>query len=241
MKRRRQDWNILAIFIFVFAAILSAFVIIRNHRQSDSISRIDQQFDQKKLRPLSVADHYRGNITAPVKIIIFSDPECQYCKNLHENILPRVVKRYGNAIVIAYRHMLLPRYQRSLFEAEGIECAGIVGSEQAFWRYVDTLYATTPAEDGLDPRQIYAIASGIGLDASAFRKCLETHLGLSRINVDRQEALLNDIATAPTLVVTADHRSPIYLPGSYPGPLYAAIDSMLLRNSIPARGNSEDL
>ncbi len=228
MKNKPRGFWIHAL-LLLFALCIVVGVVVINKRHSAEVSAIDEKFDAVKLRPITARDHYRGLLDSRIQIIIFSDPECIYCKNLENNVLPGIEKRYAGKIVIAYRHHLLPRYTRSPREAEAIECAAIAGGEKKFWQYVDRLYRVTPAEDRLDPKELYTIAEYVGVPQATFSQCVDTHQGKARVDEDTREALLNDIVTAPTTVVRSGTLQPLYIPGSYPGPIYAAINSFLER------------
>ncbi len=200
-----------------------------NLQMASTLSDIDKKFDALRLRPVTDRDHYRGSLRAPVQVIVFSDPECPYCKYLHMNVLPELRKRYQDNIVIAYRHHLRPQFTRSPREAEATECVALIGGEEKFWRYLDRMYQITPSDNGLDPKELMKTAEYVGVTSRELEQCLEDGRGRARVNTDRHEANTNEIITAPTVVIRADGILPLFLPGSYPGPIRAAIDSVLAR------------
>lgn len=215
---------------FVAVVLVVTFFIGIRYYNTESAQRIeatDIKYDLTRMRPLTSRDHYRGNLNAPVQVIVFSDPECPYCKSLHMDVLPKLKMEYKNSIVIGYRHHLRPQFTRSPRESQALECASIVGGEELFWRYLDRIYQITPSDNHLDPQELYSVASHVGLPSDKFADCLDKGLGKARVDEDRQEANLNDIITAPTVVVLAKDRVPLYLPGAYLGPIRAAINSYL--------------
>lgn len=224
--KKIQWWIPFLIFVAVVGVFFSG-IRFYNTKSAEQIQESDKQFDLTRMRPLTSRDHYRGDLNAPVQVIVFSDPECPYCKSLHMDVLPRLKAQYGNLIVIGYRHHLRPQFTKSPHEAQALECASIVGGESIFWKYLDRIYQITPSDNQLDPAELLTTASFVGLSRDKFSDCLDQGLGKARVDEDRQEANLNDIITAPTVVVLAKDRVPMYLPGSYFGPIKAAINSYL--------------
>jgi len=58
------------------------------------------------IKPVSSEDHIKGDLTAPVKIVEFSDIECPFCKRIHPT-LQQVQDEYGDKVAWVYRHFPL--------------------------------------------------------------------------------------------------------------------------------------
>lgn len=126
------------------------------------------------VRPVTSADHIRGNPDAPVKIIEFSDFECPFCKRFQAT-MKRVIEDYGDDGKVAwvYRHFPLDSlHSKARKEAQASECANELGGNDAFWRFADRIFKVTPSNNGLDPAQLPNIAEQIGLDRAKFERCL---------------------------------------------------------------------
>lgn len=126
--------------------------------------------------PMSSADHILGNPDASVTIIEYSDLECPYCK-LFQSTLTQVMKEYGDSGKVAwvYRHYpIAGLHPKASHEAEASECANELGGNDAFWKYIDKVFAVTPSNNGLDPERLPKIAADIGLDEAKFVACLES-------------------------------------------------------------------
>lgn len=124
------------------------------------------------IKPVTAADHIRGNPNAPVKIVEFSDLECPFCKRFHFT-LQRIVKEYDGRVAWVYRHFPLDQlHSKARKEAQASECANELGGNEKFWAYLDRLFEVTPSNNGLPPASLGQIASDIGLDRAKFETCL---------------------------------------------------------------------
>jgi protein-disulfide isomerase len=125
--------------------------------------------------PVTSSDHILGNPNAKVMIVEYSDLECPFCKSFQPTI-QRIMDEYGKdgKIAVAYRHFPLPFHTKSPHEAEAAECANKLGGNDIFWKYITKIYEITPANNGLDPAELDTVAKGLGLNMTAFDKCLSS-------------------------------------------------------------------
>lgn len=134
------------------------------------------------VKPVTAADHIRGSIDAKVKIVEYSDTECPFCKRYH-GTLKQIFDEYGgDKVAWVYRHFPLDMHKKAPKEAEATECANEVGGKEAFWKYIDLLYATTNGNDSLDLAELPKMAEKIGLDVNAFNTCLNSGKYAAKIN-----------------------------------------------------------
>src|SRR3990167_9484750 len=52
-----------------------------NNQQPQQVAQ--QTGDLEQMNPVTLEDHIRGDINAPVKIVEYSDTECPFCKRFH--------------------------------------------------------------------------------------------------------------------------------------------------------------
>lgn len=147
-----------------------------------------QQPDQPEITvlPVTSADHIRGTMDAKIKIVEYSDTECPFCKRYH-GTLKQIFDEYGvsNKVAWVYRHFPLDMHKKAPKEAEATECANELGGAEAFWKYIDLVYATTNGNDSLDPAELPKIASKVGLDTTAFNTCLNSGKYESKIQEEK--------------------------------------------------------
>jgi protein-disulfide isomerase len=143
-----------------------------------------------EIRGVQKDDHIQGNPNAKVVIVEYSDTECPFCKQYHET-LKRIMAEYGPSGEVAwvYRHFPLPQlHPKAPKQAQAAECAGALGGEEAFWKFLNRVYEVTPSNNGLDDAQLPIIAEFAGVDKAAFEKCLTSETGKDRVQKDASEA-----------------------------------------------------
>lgn len=141
--------------------------------------------------PVSADDHILGNPDAPIVAIEFSDLECPFCKNFHVT-MQQMLDTYGKDGQVAwvYRHFPLAQlHPKAPKEAEATECAAELGGNTAFWKYLDTIFAITPSNNGLDPARLSETAVTVGLDQSVFDACLASGKYAGEVEKDFNDAV----------------------------------------------------
>ncbi|MFZ2303301.1 MAG: DsbA family protein [Minisyncoccia bacterium] len=127
--------------------------------------------------PVTSADHILGNPNAKVVIVEYSDTECPYCKTFHET-MNRIMNDYGKDGKVAWVYRQFPIESlhpiKAHNEAEATECANKLGGNTKFWEYINNVFEITPSNNRLDQAELPKIAKTIGLDVTAFTKCLES-------------------------------------------------------------------
>jgi len=169
--------------------------------------------DLEAVTAVSSADHIRGNINAPVKIVEYSDTECPFCKQFH-NTLKQVVAEYGDQVAWVYRHFPLDSLHSK--EAEATECAAELGGNDKFWAYLDRLMEVTPSNNGLDAAELPKIAQYVGLDVAKFNTCLSSGKYAQKIEEHVQNAMATGGQGTPWSVVIGKGDKKYPLSGAQP-------------------------
>lgn len=129
-------------------------------------------------------DHIRGAKDAKLTWIEYSDLECPFCQRIHPD-LQKLLSEYDGQVRWVYRHFpIASLHSKAPKEAEAAECAAELGGNDAFWKFVDRLFEVTPANDGLDLKQLPQIAADVGLNRSAFQTCLDSGKYADRVQAD---------------------------------------------------------
>lgn len=206
----------------------------------DSVQKLQaqrQQAEEQKRReaaggvkPVENQDHIRGNPSAPVKVIDFSDFECPFCKSFHPT-MKKLMNEYGKDGKIAwiYRHFPLDElHSKARKEAQASECANELGGNNAFWAYADRLFEVAPSNDRLDLRQLPRIAEEIGLDRTKFEACLQGDMRggkyATHIQENYQDAIASGGTGTPYIVVIGPKGQTLPIEGAQP---YAAVKSII--------------
>src|SRR5687767_446804 len=136
----------------------------------------------------------RGEATAPIVILVFSDFECPYCARV-EPILEEVRKTFQKEVQVVFKHNPLPIHPRAPLAHEAAAEAGRQGK---FWEMHDLLFAN---QRELELPHLVARAEKLGLDVAAFRNALETRVHRAAIERDAAEARALGVTGTPTLFV----------------------------------------
>jgi protein-disulfide isomerase len=110
--------------------------------------------DLEKMAPVTDKDHIKGDISAPVKIVEYSDLECPFCKRFHAT-MQEVVKSYDGKVAWVFRQFPLAQlHPKAVKEAEAAECVASLGGNAAFWKFIDKVEEVTPGNNKLDEAKI---------------------------------------------------------------------------------------
>lgn len=155
-------------------------------------------------------DHIRGEKNAAVTIIEWSDLECPFCKRFHPTV-QEMVDTYKGKVRWVYRHFPLRQlHSKAAKEAEATECAYEQGGDDAFWKYVDRIYAITPSNDGLDPAELPKIATSLGLNKQKFETCLTSGKYASKVQEDENDAVsAGGRGTPYSVIIAGDQKIPV--------------------------------
>ena len=148
-------------------------------------------------------DWIRGNAEAKITLVEYSDLECPFCKNFHET-MKQVMADYGQDVRWVWRHFPLTQlHPKAVKEAEAAECAGELGGNEAFWKYIDRIFEVSPGNNGLDPAELPKIAKETGLDEGKFTACLDSGKYAQKIEAAINEASLAGAQGTPYSVILA--------------------------------------
>ena len=173
--------------------------------EGNTVSQGNNQPDTKEILTIRSDDYVWGDPKAPVKLYEFSDLECPFCKQFH-NTLNKVMSTYGTQgkVAVIYRNFPLDSiHSKARNEAVALECAGKLGGNDAFWKYAERIFAITPSNNGLDPKELPNAASFIGLDVPVFNTCLTQNPFAQKIQKEQQEGISLGVQGTPYSVVVA--------------------------------------
>lgn len=188
--------------------------------------------DAASVEPLRDTDHVRGDRQARVLLIEYSDLECPFCKRFHPTA-QQVVNEYAGEVAWVYRHFPLDQlHPKADKEAEAVECARELDGEDGFWKLVDKIFEVTPSNNGLNLDDLPTLAGQVGLNASAFKTCLDSGQFAQYVEDNYQSGLRAGISGTPgnILLDTTTGRTRV-IPGAVPfEQLKPAVDAMLQEN-----------
>jgi len=140
-----------------------------------------------------------GNKEAKVKMFLFSDFQCPYCKVFHESILKKIVSTYGDKILLVFKNYPLSMHP----QAENASLAGECANEQGkFMAYADKVFSEQANWGKTTGTQSFKnYAKLVGLNAIQFNKCLDEKKYADKINTDKNEADGFGVSGTPALFI----------------------------------------
>ncbi|MFA6416375.1 MAG: thioredoxin domain-containing protein [Candidatus Paceibacterota bacterium] len=177
--------------LLVIVLLVGSGVWFSDSKPSESVNQFNIGLGNgtTSVRPVDQSDHVLGNIKAPVKIIVYSDLECPYCKLFHFVLMQAYKEFGGDKLAIVYRQLPLDGlHKKARTEAQATECAAEIGGADKFWLYLDQIYNNTPSNDRLDLSLLPQFAGNIGLNVTAFKSCLDSGKYANKIAASVAEA-----------------------------------------------------
>jgi len=137
----------------------------------------------------------RGQDSAPVTLVEFSDFHCPFCRQV-QPVLLQVLQKYGRRVRLVYKDMPIDGLHP---QARGVaEAARCAADEGRFWEFHDKVYANPP--DGSAGR-LQEYASQVGLDAQRFEACRSSRKYERDVQQDVQEGADLGITGTPAFFI----------------------------------------
>lgn len=212
---QKQGNSLMQVIIIPIAIIIAGALIAGGIYMTGTNKKlIDSQEGAKKasivVEPITSVDHVLGDPkTAKVTIIEYSDLECPFCKIYHATVEKIYSENKANGKVAwVYRHApIVELHSKSPKEAEATECAGELGGNDVFWKYLSEVFKNTPANNGLSQARLYDFADTVGLNAGAFKACLDGGKYATKINEQIEAAKKAGVQGTPYTVLVMDGKN----------------------------------
>jgi len=180
------------------------------------------------IRPITVEDHIRGSLDAPVKIVEYSDFECPFCKRFHTT-MNQVMDEYENSGQVAWVYRQFPLDSlhpvKARLEAVTSECVAEIGGNDAFWEFTDRFFAITPSNNQTDVKIVIPqIISQLGLSQTAIDDCVASGRYDQHIQDDIDDAVATGGRGTPWSVIVASNGNTFPLSGAQP---YSAVKQLI--------------
>jgi len=171
---------------------------------------------------INEGDAISGKTDAKVKVVIFSDFQCPYCK-LFWLSLRDVMKQYGEQALFDYKHLPLAIHAQANNAALAAECA--LGQNK-FWEYGDKLFSDQSDWNNSEGTQKFKdYAKDTGLDIVQFNECLDGKKYQDQIDASVKDAGEFGISGTPAIFVNSQFKNGV----TSVDDLKAAIDQELVK------------
>jgi protein-disulfide isomerase len=135
----------------------------------------------------------RGNIDAPVTVVMFSDFECPFCRQGYIT-LRELERRYPAKVRIAYKAFPLDNHSAALPAAIAARTAQAQGK---FWEFHDRIFA----EREVDLDRIFDYAKDVGIDPMILARDLDSLDYGPEVRRDMRQARKLGVTSTPTFFI----------------------------------------
>lgn len=139
-------------------------------------------------------DPVRGDATAAVTIVEFTDFQCPACAAMHP-VLDEVLKTYGNKVRLVVRDFPLTMHANARKAAEAANAAHAQGK---FFEYAALLFKR---QDALDIPSLKKYATELGLDRARFDVALDSGKYSPEVKHDMDDGQIYGVGSTPTIFV----------------------------------------
>ncbi len=164
----------------------------------------------------SADDWVRGNRNATFALIEYSDLECPFCKSFHPTA--KSLLEENKDVMWVYRHYPLSFHVNAQKQSEASECAGELGGNDAFWKYIDAIYErTTSNGTGFALDKLVPLAVEQGLNEAQFKTCLDSGKHAQRVKDQMDKGTTAGITGTPgNVVLNVKSGKTRLIPGAVP-------------------------
>ena len=192
------------------------------------LSRLDDSISVRADRA-----RIRGAETATVWLVEFSDFQCPFCKQWHDETFAKIDQAYVKTgkVRMAYLNFPLSRiHKNAQVAAEAAMCAGVQGK---FWELHSSLFQAQPRwAEAKTPLIVFdSLARAAGVELKRWDNCMTSHATAKLIEADRDRSAKAGVESTPTFFV--GERA---LAGAFPFDTFrVAIDSALAKQKSASR------
>jgi protein-disulfide isomerase len=185
-----------------------------NSAQQQEVKRYDVPIDD---------DPILGADTAKITIIEFSDYQCPFCRQWHEEVLPQLKAKYGDKIRLVYRDF--PLYSIHKNAESAAIAANCAGEQKRYWDYGDLLFSH---QDSLSTQTYEKLAQDLKLDLPGFTQCITENRYKTEVDADFNYASELGVRSTPTFFING-----LAVVGAQPFEVFQQIIDMELAGKIP--------
>ncbi len=167
----------------------------------------------ENMRAVDDTDRIWGSRDADIIVVEYSDLQCPFCDRFHPT-MERIVEEYQGKVAWVYRHLPLESiHSEAVPAAVASECAGDVGGNDTFWKYINGLFKY---QTELGRETYLRVARENGLDEGAFTECLAKPEIEERVRAQMDDAAAAGGEGTPFNVVVTKSEKKLPFSGALP-------------------------
>ncbi len=228
----RMSRLFLPVAILIVGALISASII---YTRGYAPKTDTTQKEAPKVEVSADDDPYLGDLSAPVKIIEFSDFQCPFCRTFWKDTLPSIRKDYVDTgkVMFVYRDFPLSFHPAALPAALASNCAK---DQNKYWEMHDKMFSE---QDKLGQgtitfgvKEIKRWAKDIGLKTVEFNQCLDSEKYKAEVEKDIADGSKAGVSGTPTSYING-----VALVGAQPYSVFkTTIDKALEETKTKKKG-----
>ncbi len=180
--------GIVGVLMLMVFGVVGVVLVVASKRSKPAATATWSDLDSPV--PISSDDPMRGDRTAMVTLVVFSDFQCPFCKKL-ESTLDDVRAKYGSDVRIVWKNDPLPFHVNAKPCAEAAQGVFLLGGNTAFWSFHDEAFAN---QTSLDESHYVTWAKLAGVDGTKIKSGITKHTWRTKID--------DDMSVAKTVGVT---------------------------------------
>ena len=139
-------------------------------------------------------DPVRGEATAPITVVEFTDFQCPACAAMHP-VLEEVLRSYGNQVRFVVRDFPLSQHE---YAGKAAEAANAAQAQGKFFEYITLLFKNQKA---LDVPSLKKYATEVGLNRARFDAALDRGVYAAEIKKDVEDGEMYGVGRTPTIFI----------------------------------------
>lgn len=184
----------------------------------------EEEFKNPKNPEMGADRAVVGKRTAPLKVFVYSDFQCPYCKKGFDTV-EELKKRYGQKMVFMFKHLPLPFHPLAMPAAKRFEAVALQSPKKAYAFHDEVFKNQAKLAEG--EAFLDEVVKKVGADLEKVKKDIESPKVLKRIEADQSEAKKYGIQGTPGFVVAG-----ITVRGAYPIEAFEEIIQKRLGESL---------
>ncbi len=216
-----MDKKIIAFSILFFSILLSfaLYISVDDGVESDKNDKKDMVgVEEAEVRKVDILEEkIIGDKNAKIFVIEYSDLECVFCKQYHQNVLDKLVKKYENKKVgFVFRHFPLTSVHPSSFnQSKAAECSFELSGIKTFEKYIKRIFEETKNDGNFPEDKLFEMANEVGLDEKEFKKCMNAKNISEKIEKSFEEAYQMGLRETPSVFIQLDTGESYPVPADY--------------------------
>lgn len=223
------------IFLTIIIGVITAGIIYGQRQGSAGLETVNLDTEElQSILALTEDDNIKGDPSAPIIIIEYSDFQCPACQNFN-NLTKDFLEKYDNQVALVFRHLPLRTIHPNADLAARVAEAS--GQQNKFFEMADLLFDRQSEWSRLaNPRSTFNnYATELGLDLEKFNSDISSDESRDKVNLHFSQAqqILGRALATPTVFINGEAVAV--------SEVEATIASILESNNAPSTDESNEI